>query len=72
MSDPSASLLVSLAASLKQSYDPLEVASGGSGEAVCVEALSKLSGFLAEGYLKKAGTTAAQSISATVSLFVKR
>jgi len=71
LSDPSPALLVSLAASLKQSYDPTEIVPGPA-QTICSEALTKLSGFLASGYLKTAGTAAAQSISQTISLFIQR
>jgi len=73
MSDPSAELLVGLAASLKQSYDPIEAEEGSpEGQALCSTALSRLSDFLAMGYLKSAGSSAAQTISSTISLFVSR
>jgi hypothetical protein len=71
MSDVSPSLLVSLAASLKMSYDPFE-SSDGSGEIICTQALSKLSDFLGSGYLSSAGSASILTVSQTISMFVKR
>jgi len=70
MSDPSPALLISLAASLKQSYDPAESPTG-PGAQYCTEALTRLSNFLGAGYLAKAGTAAAQMVGQTISLFVR-
>ena len=71
MSDPSPTLLVSLADSLKMSYDPFEV-QDGQGKVTCSQALAKLSEFLVGGYLETIDTASILSISQTISLFVNR
>ena len=71
MSDPSPTLLVSLADSLKMSYDPFEI-HDGPGKVICSQALAKLSELLADGYLETIDTASILSISQTISLFVNR
>jgi hypothetical protein len=61
---------VSLAASLKQAYDASEVPVG-PGAQFCTEALTRFSNYLGQGYIRKAGTAAAQMVGETISLFVR-
>ena len=71
MLDPSPNFLVSLAGSLKMSYDPNEM-QDGPGEVICTQALAKLSEFLASGLLKSVPSASILMVSQTISLFVKR
>jgi hypothetical protein len=68
--DPSPQLVVSLATSLGQSYDPSEAVDEQLHE-VCSEALTALSDLMALGYLKSAGLSAAMIVADTISKFVK-
>jgi hypothetical protein len=67
--DPSPQLIVSLAASLGQSYSPAEVSDERVHE-MCSEALTSLSDLMAMGYLKSAGVNAALIVANTISKFV--
>jgi hypothetical protein len=67
--DPSPQLIVSLAASLGQSYSPAEIVDS-SVLSVCSEALNALSDLMALGYLTSAGPEAAVIVANTISKFV--
>ena len=68
MSDPSVQLLSTLAASLRQTYDPYEVTDTNS-KIVCTDALQTLSHLIAKGNLVGAPPSLPQIVAETISLF---